>query len=111
MSDDLARLFAEQPDPPDDETFVTQVTIRITRRRQLAIALPAILAALLVLAIWAIWPAAYLFGTDALSGIAFIANGIGGFFTTPVGILTAAALLFAAVIWAWIREQMHGTQF
>lgn len=113
MSDDsdLTRLFAEQHAAPEDEAFVAQVTGRIARRRQMAPALPAAAAALLALAIWATWPSAYLFSADALSGATFIANGIGEFSTTPIGVLTALVLLVTAAVWAWVHEQMHGARF
>lgn len=110
MSDDtdLTRLFAETADLPADEAFVARVTRRIGWHRRLTSAMPVGLAAVLLLAIGATWPAAYAFSADALAGVFLIADALGAFFTSPSGILAATVLLLTAAFWAWLFGRMRG---
>ena len=112
MSDDLdlTRIFAEAAPPPGDEAFVAQVTSRIAWRRRVLWAMPAGAAALLVLAIWATWPAAYGFSTDALTGILLIANALETFFNAPLGMITATTLLVTAVLWSWLYDRTRAAR-
>lgn len=109
MSDDLdlIRMFAQAAPLLEDDAFVAQVTARIAWRRRVLWAMPAGAAALLVLAIWATWPAAYGFSTDALAGILLIANALEAFFNSPLGMITATTLLLTTVLWSWLYERTH----
>jgi hypothetical protein len=105
---ELTRLFAELAAPDTaDETFVARVGARIVLQRRIAIAIPLGAALLLALAIWATWPAPYLFSLRATGGVALIAEGVDRFFNSPVGMATAAALLFTAALSAWLYEQVR----
>jgi hypothetical protein len=110
MSDDLdlTRLFADAPAPPDGEAFVARIAFRIAWYRRLALALPAGAVALLVFAIWATWPAVYVFSRDALSGILLIAHAISTFFTSPTGMFAATVLLLTAAAWTRLFEWLRG---
>ncbi|MEJ0027071.1 MAG: hypothetical protein WDN01_13670 [Rhizomicrobium sp.] len=103
MSDDsdLVRLFAEQPDLPADDAFVAGVTARLARRRRLAVAAPFAVVAALLLAVWASWPATRDLIAESVSGIALLAGGVGSFFNSAIGVVTAAALLLAAALSLW----------
>ncbi len=109
MSDDtdLIRLFAQTAELPQDEAFVAGVSRRIAARRRLAWAWPAGAAVLLLLAIWATWPAAYTFSIDALSGIQLLAGSLATISNSPAGMLTAAVLLLTAVLWSWLFERVR----
>ena len=113
MSDDsdLIRLFAEEDAPPADEAFVSGVTARIARRKRLALAAPFGAAALLLLAIWITWPAAYTFSDDALTGLMLMAETLGAFFNSAAGMIAGGALLISAALWSWLNEQMRGRAF
>ena len=105
---DLIRLFAQEDALPADEAFVTRVTARIARRNRLALAAPFGAALLLLLAIWATWPAAYTFSGNALAGLMLMADSLGTFFNAPAGMIAAGALLLSAALWSWLNEQLHG---
>lgn len=112
MSDDtdLTRLFAETAVLPHDDAFVARVAGRIAWRKRLTLAVPVGLAALLLLAVWATWPAAYVFSVNALSGVLLIADSLATFFTSPTGILAAVVLLLTVAFWAWLFERVRGEQ-
>ncbi len=112
MSDDLdlTRMFAETAPAPEDDAFVAQVTTRIAWRRRVLWAMPAGAAALLILAIWATWPAAYGFSTDALAGILLIANTLETFFNSPLGMITAATLLLTGALWSWLQDRTRAAR-
>ena len=106
MSDDtdLVRLFAEEPALPADEAFVAGVAARLVRRRRLALAAPLCAAALLLVAIWATWPAALDFSNYTLGGLMLMTQALGAFFNSLAGMVAAAALLLAAALWTWLNE-------
>ena len=108
---DLVRLFAEEPTLPDDEAFVAGVTARLARRRRLAVATPVGAAMLLLLAIWATWPAAYNFSGNAIAGLMLMTDSLGAFFNSPAGMVTGGALLLTAALWGWLNDRLHGRAF
>lgn len=110
MSDDtdLIRLFAEEDALPADEAFVTGVTARIVRRKRLTLAAPFGAAILLLLAIWATWPAAYTFSGNALAGILLMTDSLGTFFNSAAGMVAGGALLLSAALWRWLNDQLRG---
>ena len=113
MSDDtdLIRLFAEEDTLPGDEAFVAGVTARIALRKRLAVAAPFGAALLLLLAIWATWPAAYTFSGNALAGLMLMADSLGAFFNSPAGMVAGGALLLSAALWSWLNDQLRGRAF
>ena len=105
---DLTRLFAETAPLPSDEAFVARVTRHIAWRQRLILALPAGVAVLLALAIWATWPAALTFSGAAITGLVLLVQGTGAFFNSPTGVFTAVALLLTAGFWSWLYERLRG---
>jgi hypothetical protein len=105
---DLTRMFAEAALPADDDAFVARVTARIAWRKRLILAMPVGLAALLLLAIWATWPAAYDFSRDVLSGLVLLAVWLNEFFTSPAGMFAAVVLLLTAAAWSWLFDRTRG---
>ena len=110
MSDDsdLIRLFAAEPVLPADEAFVAGVTTRIAWRKRFAFAVPLGAAALLLLAIWATWPAAYTFSDNVLAGLSLMTESLGAFSNSLAGMVAAGALLLATALWSWLNEQLRG---
>ncbi|HXC56716.1 MAG TPA: hypothetical protein VNU97_15570 [Rhizomicrobium sp.] len=110
MSDDtdLTRLFAQAPQVPGDEAFVARVAGRLAWQRRLALALPAAAAAVLLLAVWATWPAAFAFSRDALSGLEFLVDATTAFCNSPPGRFAAGLILVTGALWAWLFERLRG---
>jgi hypothetical protein len=104
---DLARLFAERPEPADGDAFAARVSTRLARQRQLRIALPLVGIVALLLAVWATGPAAKTAAVTALGGIDLLAQGTSGFFNSDVGTATAAALALTLTIWAFATGRLR----
>lgn len=102
---DLKRLFAEAEAPAPDEAFVASVSARIRQQNRLAYAIPAVLALLLLAAIWATWPAAYMFSAEALAGIATFGTTIGMLANSQLGMTVALTLVATGLLWAWLFER------
>ena len=113
MSDDtdLIRLFAEEDALPANEAFVAGVTARIARRKRLALAAQFGAAILLLLAIWATWPASYAFSGIAFAGILLMTDSLGTFFNSAAGMVAGGALLLSAALWSWLNDQLRGRAF
>lgn len=107
---DLTRFFAQADELPADEAFVARVAGRIARRRLMAWALPAGVAALLLLAIWATWPAAYEFSSNAYAGIDWLTDAVRGVAMSDAGMLAITALVLTAASWSWLYDFVRGAQ-
>ena len=109
MSEDtgLARLFAEQPEPSDGDAFAARVSARLANRRRLRLASPFAAAAMLLLAVWATWPAAKTFAVTSLGSIDLLAHGISGFFTSDTGTAVAGAMALSLAIWAFATGRLR----
>jgi chromate transport protein ChrA len=107
MSDDLARLFVEDKNPVADESFVSRVSGRIAWHKRMLFAIPLVAGALLVLAVWATWPAAYRWSGDAVADAAVMAVSLRAFATSQIGMLAIAVLLLTVALWLWLYERVR----
>jgi len=104
---DLARLFAEQPEPSNGDAFTAGVATRVARRRQFRLWLPVVAGVLLLIAVWATWPAAKTFAVASLGSVDFLAHGVSGFFHSTTGIVAAAAVTLALASWAFATGRLQ----
>ncbi|MBS0470469.1 MAG: hypothetical protein JSR60_05315 [Proteobacteria bacterium] len=107
MSDDsdLIRLFAEDDSAISDEAFVSAVSARIRMRQYAVLAVPTLLTALLLAAVWATWPAAYVFSTSVMSGLATLGAMVGTLANSQLGMTVALTLVATGLLWAWLFER------
>lgn len=105
---DLTRLFAQDAVPDEDAAFVAGVAARIAWRRSFAFGLPVAATALLLLSVWATWPAAYAFSGAVMAGLRLIFAATQVFFTSPTGMLVAVVLLATGAAWTWLLERVRG---
>ena len=104
---DLARLFTEQPEPSNGDAFAAAVATRIAHRRRILMAAPIVLIALLLVAVWATWPAAKIFATASLGSVDQLAHGVSGFFTSDIGVALAAAVTLSLASWAFATRNLR----
>jgi len=107
MSDDLNHLFAEEPSPADDETFVTRVSGRIAWNKRVLMVVPMAAFAVLLLAIWATWPMAYQLSGNAVAATVVMAVSLREFATSQIGMLAIAVLLLTGALWLWLYERVR----
>lgn len=104
---DLTRLFAEQPEPQSDESFVRRVASRVTWRQRWLLVAPLVAVLVIAFGVWATWPAARDMGLLGLVAVELTAGNVALFFNTPLGMATGLVLLAGGAFWYWLYERVR----